>query len=226
MEDAATLRVKAIVAEVKPLAAEYYRLTGKPLGVTGEIAEYLAAQLLSLELAPARTDGYDAIRRDPLGPVRIQIKGRAFGGKASRSQRMGTIKANAACDVVMLVLMDNTTLDPREIWEAPFSAVAARLAMPGSKSRDRGALSTTEFKRMATRVWPKEVAQADDSTKALRKVCPECGYEFKGGTWGGLDGHWRSRHEHISPYDDVRSLILSGSYGQSTGPTPETSTPP
>ena len=35
-------RIKAILADVKPLAAEYYRLTGKPLGVTGEVAEYVA----------------------------------------------------------------------------------------------------------------------------------------------------------------------------------------
>lgn len=60
-----------------------------------------------------------------------------------------------ACDAVLLVLLDNKTLDPREMWEAPFTAVAARLAVPGSKSRDRGALSVSEFKRMAHQVWPK-----------------------------------------------------------------------
>lgn len=36
------------------LAAEYYRLTGKPLGVTGEVAEYVAAETLGLVLADAR----------------------------------------------------------------------------------------------------------------------------------------------------------------------------
>lgn len=56
-------RIKAILADVKPLAAEYYRLTGKPLGVTGEVAEYVAAEILGLELVPPRTGGYDAIRR-------------------------------------------------------------------------------------------------------------------------------------------------------------------
>lgn len=39
MNDAAIERVREILATVKPLAAEYYRLTGKPLGVTGEVAE-------------------------------------------------------------------------------------------------------------------------------------------------------------------------------------------
>jgi hypothetical protein len=39
-------RVREILATVKLLAAEYYRLTGKPLGVTGEVAEYVAADKL------------------------------------------------------------------------------------------------------------------------------------------------------------------------------------
>ena len=50
VEDAA--RVREILAEVKRLAVEYYRLTGKPLGVTGEVAEYVAAETLNLNLAP------------------------------------------------------------------------------------------------------------------------------------------------------------------------------
>lgn len=71
-------RVRYILGAVKPLAAEYYRLTGKPLGVTGEVAEYVASSVLGLELAPPRTKGYDAIRRGPDGEERIQIKGRAI----------------------------------------------------------------------------------------------------------------------------------------------------
>ena len=51
-------RVREILAAVKPLAAEYYQLTGKPLGVTGEVAEYVAAEILGLELVPPRTRGY------------------------------------------------------------------------------------------------------------------------------------------------------------------------
>jgi hypothetical protein len=58
-------RVREILATIKTLAAEYYRLTGKPLGVTGEIAEYVAAETLGLELVPPRTPGHDAIRRMP-----------------------------------------------------------------------------------------------------------------------------------------------------------------
>ena len=148
-------RVREILGAVKPLAAEYYRLTGKPLGVTGEVAEYVAATTLGLELTPPRTKGYDAIRRTAAGDVRIQIKGRAYDPLSRESQRMGQIKPEGPCDTVMLVLLDSSTLDPVEIWEAPFPAVIARLAEPGSISRNkRGAMAVSDFKRLAMKVWP------------------------------------------------------------------------
>jgi uncharacterized protein DUF6998 len=146
-------RVREILAAVKPLAAEYYRLTNKPLGVTGEVAEYVAAELLGLQLAPARTKGYDAVRPTAEGVCRVQIKGRAFD-KAKRSQRLGTIKKGADCETVLLVLLENTTLEPWEMWEAPYCKVEERLGVEGSKSRARGALGVAEFKRLATRIWP------------------------------------------------------------------------
>jgi hypothetical protein len=145
--------VREILAAVKPLAAEYYQLTGKPLGVTGEIAEYVAAELLGLELAPPRTPGYDAIRHTPIGPERIQIKGRVCGDEINPSQRLGTIKQGASCDTVLLALLDNRTLNPLQMWEAPYKLVEERLALPGSKARARGSLSISEFKRIAHKVW-------------------------------------------------------------------------
>jgi hypothetical protein len=152
-ETIAAHRVREILAQVKPLAAEYYQLTGKPLGVTGEVAEYVAAELLRLELAPPRTKGYDAIRKTPNGPHRVQIKGRAYSKTANTGQRLGTIKKGSECDSVLLVLLDNLTLEPREMWEAPYSTVEARLNVPGSKSRARGALGVTEFKKLAKKIW-------------------------------------------------------------------------
>lgn len=154
MEDKDTQRVREILKTVRPLAAEYYRLTNKPLGVTGEVAEYVAAELLGLALAPARTAGYDAVRQTPHGEQRIQIKGRAFGEASKRSQRLGTIKRGADCDTVLLVLLDNRTLAPVEMWEAPYPAVVACLDRPGSKSRERGALGVSEFKKLGERIWP------------------------------------------------------------------------
>lgn len=152
-EDHTTRRVRELLAAVKPLAAEYYRLTDKPLGVAGEVAEYVAAEALGLELAPARTAGYDATRRASDGSVqRIQVKGRAFGADAKPGQRIGLIKRGADCDTVLLVLLDSATLEARGMWEAAYKDVIARLDLPGSKARERGALGVSEFKRLARRV--------------------------------------------------------------------------
>jgi hypothetical protein len=202
-------RAEQILAKVKPLAAEYYRLTGKPLGVTGEVAEYVAAKTLGLELANARTPGYDAIRITPAGPQRIQIKGRAYGEDAKPGQRISRIKMDAECDFVLLVILDNMTLDAREMWEAPFAAVKERLAL-GGKARERGALGVAEFKNLARRIWPEPGPVADQ----INRLCPECGHEFKGKGFGGLDAHWRARHTNVMPYEDARRLIRAGVYEQ------------
>jgi hypothetical protein len=112
-------RVRDILATVKPLAAEYYRL----------------------KLVRARTSGYDALR----GKERIQIKGMAYGAVLNPGARMSRIKIDAPCDTVLLVLLNNATLEPREIWEAPFPSVVTSLARPGSKARERGALGVSAF---------------------------------------------------------------------------------
>ena len=52
-------RMMALLAEAKRLAREYYGLTGKPLGVTDEVAEYDAARLLASSLPP---DGLATMR--------------------------------------------------------------------------------------------------------------------------------------------------------------------
>lgn len=50
----ATDEVYQILREAKVLAQRYYHLTDKPLGGTGEVAEYEAARILNLELELAR----------------------------------------------------------------------------------------------------------------------------------------------------------------------------
>ena len=56
-------KIETILKEVKPLAVEYHDVTGKPLGVTGEISEFEAARLLDLELLAARSDYRRQARR-------------------------------------------------------------------------------------------------------------------------------------------------------------------
>lgn len=159
-------RIRDILSAVKPLAAEYYQITGKPLGVTGEIAEVAAAEALGLELAPARTAGYDAIRRTPHGDELIQIKARALSKTPKPGQRLGRIKPDAFCHKVLLVLLSIETLDLLEIWEADFTKVLERLSAPGSVARnERGALGLRDFKKVATKVWPVEQAEPSVTTR-------------------------------------------------------------
>ena len=88
---------REILADVRALAVEYYELTGKPLGVTGEIAEFEASEKLGLELAPPRTEGYDATHPDGR---KIQIKGRRLSSlPAKPGQRMATILLPLAAGV-------------------------------------------------------------------------------------------------------------------------------
>jgi hypothetical protein len=141
--------------EAKALAVRYYQVTGKPLGITGEMAELEAAKLLGLELAEARTPYYDATRSNEEGVQRIQIKGRAVDPANRYRGRVSAIKCNGDFELVVLVLLDRLTFDVIEIWEASRATVAARLSAPGSLARnERNSLAIAQFKSIARKVWP------------------------------------------------------------------------
>lgn len=141
------------MADVRALAVEYYQLTGKPLGVTGEIGEFEAAEKMGLELGKARADGYDAIRPD--GPYRlIQIKSRWRPDGVRPQDRVSAINISKEFDSVMLVLMRGN-YEVHEIWEAGRQDVIDRLTAPGSKARNkRRQMGVSQFKSIADRVWP------------------------------------------------------------------------
>lgn len=144
--------VGEILERAKWSAIDYYQLTGKPLGITGEYGEYIAAKQLGLELAEARTAGYDAI--DSSGR-RIQIKSRSIPrDKKLAGQRLGSIRLNHEWDTVLLVVMDEF-FELRYIFEGERSAIKEALNAPGSKARNqRGALSLAKFKSIGRQVWP------------------------------------------------------------------------
>src|ERR1700751_3101614 len=99
-------RVLEILREAKKLAQEYRTLTGRPLGITGEVAEYEAARLLGVELTPARQAGYDAIEHREGAGRRLQIKGRCLLPGCKPGQRLGSIDVKKDWDAVLMVLLD------------------------------------------------------------------------------------------------------------------------
>lgn len=143
-----------ILAQAKILAQRYGVLTGKPLGITGEVAEFEAARLLNLTLTEARQVGYDAIRLEDGVPHRLEIKGRCILPGAKLGQRVGRIDVNQEFDGVLLVLMDEN-YDATAIYEADRAAIVKALTAPGSRSRnERGALGVSKFKSIGRRIWP------------------------------------------------------------------------
>jgi len=147
--------LEEILEAAKDVAVRFKRLTGKPLGITGEIAEFSAAKLLNLKLAEARQAGYDAI--DSAGR-KIQIKGRCLPEKLGAGQRLGSIRLDHEWDSVLLVLLGQT-FEVIEMWEADRPAVEEAILAPGSKARnERGALAVGKFKQIGTKVWPADNA--------------------------------------------------------------------
>jgi hypothetical protein len=148
--------IKTLLREAKSLAVEYYKLTGRPLGVTGEVAEYEAAEKLGLTLSAARTQAFDAYKSTDGGVLRYQIKGRALPRENPGRHRVPRI-LNGDFDFVLLVLLDKATLDTVEIWCAERAAVMDRLdRLPGTSARVGRTMAVSQFKSIpdAKRVWP------------------------------------------------------------------------
>ena len=115
------------IEAAKAAARRYRELTGKPLGITGEVGEVLAARLLNLELAGARQAGYDAIGRDGR---RVQIKSRCILPNSETGQRLGSIRLDHEWDTVALLLMDQN-FEPLAIYEASRIPIERELKRPG-----------------------------------------------------------------------------------------------
>ncbi len=144
--------IGSVVRSAKRLAKRYRNLTGRPLGITGEVAEYEAVRLLRLQVAPVRQTGYDAIRKKGAKVERLQIKGRCVSSMKP-GQRIGRIDPKKEWDGVILVLMD-ADFEPTEIYEGQRREIIEALTNPGSKSRnERGALSISKFKSIGSLVW-------------------------------------------------------------------------
>lgn len=149
-----------ILARAKVLAQRYRVLTGKPLGISGEVAEFEAAKLLGVQLVEARQAGYDATRLENGVLKKLQIKGRCVPSGARKSQRLGGIDIEKDFDAVLLVLMDdyfNTTA----IYETDRAPIVDAISKPGSKARnERGQLAVSSFISMARKVWPVEKTES------------------------------------------------------------------
>jgi len=150
--------LEQLLQQAKSLAQRYHQLTGKPLGITGEVAEFEAHRILGVKLATARQSGFDATEIRGGCERKLQIKGRCLQNARGAGGRIGSIKNGKEWTAVLLVLM-NADYDAIEIWEADRAAVLAALSVPGSRARnERGALSVSKFRSIGRLRWKR----ADD----------------------------------------------------------------
>ena len=153
-----------LVSEARRLAAEYRRATGKPLGISSEIAEFDAAKILDLELCEQRDGGYDAIGLGKRKGKKIQIKGRAVFDEKKSGQRVGQLKLEQEWDSIVLVIM-NEEYDPVEIFECSRKVIEESIDENKSTKRNkRGAMSLAKFKIISDLVWTQEEGLIDIDT--------------------------------------------------------------
>jgi len=147
--------VDKLMLEARKLAADYRKATGKPLGISSEIAIHDVARLMNLELDEASPGGYDAIGKGKREGKKIQIKGRTVSADMKSNQRVGQLKVDQEWDIVMLVLL-NDDYEPIEIYEAARDKIVEVIHSSNSKRRNRGVLSVAKFKHIAELIWTAE----------------------------------------------------------------------
>ncbi len=143
------------------MAAQYRKATGKPLGISSEIAEHDAARLLNLEICAERGEGYDAIGKGERQGKRVQIKGRAIFDENKPGHRIGQLKLDKEWDSVVLVIMDDE-YEPVELYEATREAVVDALESSKSKRANRGSMTVAKFKAIGSLVWCVEEGEVKD----------------------------------------------------------------
>ncbi len=86
-----------------------------------------------------------------------------------------------------------------------------------TRTGDPTASEAMVAKHGSLRKWQSGITSATEREGAdqVQKVCPECGYRFKGKGFDGIDAHWRAKHEEVMPYAQAWPLVKSGNYHRS-----------
>ena len=126
--------IGSILERATQAVIEYYQLTAKKLGISGEYGGFVAAERLGPGLAIARTTGYDAT--DSAG-WRTQINARSIQReKKFVGQQLGSIRLNQERDVVLLVVMDELFY-LCWMFEEERPAIEEALKTSGSRGRNQ-----------------------------------------------------------------------------------------
>lgn len=144
--------MERMMEAVRALGAAYRQRTGRPLGVSGELGEYLAARHLGLTLLEERQPGVDATRTSASGQSElVLIRTRAVPMAALEGRRIGAVPESETATHLILVLLDEESLRLEAIWQAPYETVYGQQLTRGNS---RG-VHLTRFLALpgAERLW-------------------------------------------------------------------------
>ncbi len=129
------------VAQATKVAVEYEKLTGRKLGITGEVGEVLVCKKLGLQLmADPLSAGYDAVKAGK----KYQIKTRRVDHRRGKIGRFS--KHNF--DFAILAILDKN-YKIKELYQASYKKLK-----PLIDQAPRGALSFNQFVRVAKKIFP------------------------------------------------------------------------
>ncbi|MDH5325633.1 MAG: hypothetical protein OEZ68_05030 [Gammaproteobacteria bacterium] len=163
--------VDKLMQQARKLATQYRQATGKPLGISNEIAVHDVVRLMNLQpvVDASESTGFDAIGSGTRLGKKIQIKGRSISGQPKPNQRVGQIKLEQDWDSVMLILM-NDNYEPLQIYEADRAEIEDAVKSSSAKRRNRGALSVARFMKIGSLVWSCDAISGEDTEKSVKSA--------------------------------------------------------
>ena len=136
-----TPNIKKVVVDAIKIAIDYEKLTGRKLGITGEIGEILTCDKLGLKLlANPISSGYDAIGKN--NKKKYQIKTRRGDSNKGRISRFSKHPFDYA---ILTILKSN--YDIRGLWQVSFPKL--KPILDRCKRRNP---SVTKFKSLAKKI--------------------------------------------------------------------------
>jgi hypothetical protein len=155
--------VDKLMSEARKLAAEYRKVTGKTLPLSGEIALNDAIRLLGLEPVTDMALGYDALRRHGEQIERCLVKARVVFDASKGAHRLGELKFDKPWDTLLVVLMD---ADYETMQIHAVTRAAAEAAIAARPEQKRAGLTIAKVKIIGSQVWVREAPAALDASTA------------------------------------------------------------
>lgn len=133
-----------LIENIIDLSLEYKKRFRKSLGVTGEVGEYKASQLLNFKRAPGNiNEGFDAV---DLKGQRVQIKTRIY----LRNNERTSAFTNFNFDYALLVLLSDR-YEITQIYKANCKDIQKEIE---EQTYKRPALSISRFVKISSLIYP------------------------------------------------------------------------